>query len=126
MPWTLRIGGYPLAADDPPTVNTGGTRAAAECADGLVSAVVGLAGLGGLTVVERVGVNAFGRCSAVPVVHSPEPVRPGRVYAAAVVLGAAPVELPEVVIAAGARVTVRWREGVTDRVSLDPPRRAHG
>jgi hypothetical protein len=165
-PWTLRVGGYALAGDDPPAVTIGDGRAVAVRADGLTSAVVGLAGLSDPAVVERVGVNAYGRYSAVPVVTSGGPVEPGRVYAAAVVLGGpggeldalaplarapgpsdappslvAPVAslpallspddagpgagvaayaatLPEVVV--GAEVTVRWPDGETDRVRLDP------
>jgi hypothetical protein len=139
-PWTLRIGGYALAGADPPAVEVVGARASVVRDDGLTSTVVGLtgAGLGRLpepAVIERAGVNAYGRCSAVPVLSSGAAVEPGRVYAAAVVLGAsgaadrasgpdrtsgaAAAELPEVT-ATGAEVTVRWPDGETDRVRLSP------
>jgi hypothetical protein len=113
-PWTLRIGGYALADDVPLTACPGGVTRR----DGLVSTVEGLIGLPHHAVVEREGVNAYGRHSAIPVVTSDGPVRAGEVYAAAVVLGTGPHPLPTVTVDDDVAVVVRWPDGETDRLSL--------
>ncbi|WP_203903700.1 DUF2264 domain-containing protein [Virgisporangium aliadipatigenens] len=113
-PWTLRIGGYPLASDDEPlTVSRGSARRA----DGLTSTVEGLIGLPHASVVRREGVNAYGRRSATPIVASDGPVRAGALFAAAVVLGTGDVALPTVTVEGDAAV-VRWPDGETDAVNL--------
>jgi hypothetical protein len=142
--WVLRIGGYPLAAEQPPQVRVVDGQAEVWRPDGLRSAVVGLHGLPQALVHRGDGTNAFGRHSAVPVVATGAPVVFGRVYAAAVILtgdpivapprgrvgGArlrqrpAPAALPRVVLdpeGPGIGVLVEWPDGETDHLRLDPP-----
>jgi hypothetical protein len=120
-PWTLRVGGYALAAAEPPEVSVRGAAATARRPDGLTSAVVGLRGLPAAAVVERSGGNAYGPNSAIPVVTSDGPVRPGEVYAAAIVLtrGADP-GLPRVTEVPDGTVRVSWPDGEEDELRLSP------
>lgn len=134
-PWTLRIGGYALADAEPPEAAVVGATARARRPDGLASLVVGLRGLPAARVDRHTGVNPYGPHSAVPVVESDDPVRPGEVYAAAVILSGGPdPELPEVSVLFGsappdalgagqptrARVEIRWPDGEHDLVVLEP------
>jgi hypothetical protein len=118
-PFTLRIGGYAVAADARPETSVDGATAGVLRADGLVSTVTGLRGLPVAGVVESHGADAYGAHSAVPTVASGAPVRPGEVYAAAVVLAGAPrpPALPTVGVRDD-RVVVRWPDGAEDRLRL--------
>jgi hypothetical protein len=123
-PWTLRIGGYAVAtaaADARPIAAADGATATARRADGLTSTVTGLLGLPAAAVLERDGVDAYGAHSAVPYVTSGGPVRPGEVYAAAIVLSGAPgaPDLPTVTVTPDGDVVVRWPDGVEDHLSLE-------
>jgi hypothetical protein len=127
-PYTLRIGGYPLAGAEPPLVDEDSEATVVVTGEGgLSSAVVGLIGLCSAGVLRRTGGNAYGRHSAVPFVTCGRPVGFGRVYAAAVVLTGGTVDLadlPEVDAGqADAATTVRvcWPDGTLDLVDLDPP-----
>lgn len=135
-PWTLRVGGYALADTEPPKVMVAGATARVHRPDGLTSRVVGLRGLPVARAQRGSGTNAYGPHSAVPVVESDRPVRPGEVYAAAVILTGGPgPELPEVVVrppagavvsaTAGVSVEVRWPDGERDALVLgaEPPTR---
>jgi hypothetical protein len=118
-PWTLRIGGYAVAADARPAFETDGATASVRRADGLTSTVTGLRGLPAAAVVEARGADAYGTHSAAPTVTTEGPVRPGEVYAAAVVLSAGwPPDLPEVAVEPEGTVVVRWASGAEDRLSL--------
>jgi hypothetical protein len=122
-PWWLRIGGYPIAADLPPSTRTVGSWAEAWREDGLRSAVVGLHCLTDCRVYRGEATNAYGRHSAVPAVATTDPVVRGRVYAAAVILtGGAEPTLPQLVVAHSpvARITVWWPDGEVDQLHLDP------
>lgn len=123
-PYTVRIGGYAVAADDPPSSTVDGERAVVWRPDGLTSTVVGLRGLPVAGVLDRAGVDAYGPHSAVPFVTTTEPVRAGEVHAAAVVLTGAGEgrDLPAVAVAGGV-VTVRWPDGAEDAVDLRAERR---
>jgi hypothetical protein len=116
-PWTLRIGGYAVAADARPVIEVDGATAGARRADGLTTTVAGLLGLPVAGVVEGAGVDAYGAHSAVPYVTTDGPVRAGEVYAAAVVLSARSVEpdLPHVTVTPDGDVVVRWPDGAEDR-----------
>ncbi len=118
-PWTLRVGGYPVAGAAPPRARVRPGEARAAGAGGLTSAVVGLRGLGAAGVLHGEGGNAYGPYSAIPYVHTGGPVAFGEVYAAAVVLtGApAPTELPAV-LADPDLVRVVWPDGAVDEVRL--------
>jgi hypothetical protein len=125
-PLRLRLGGAAIADAHPPTrlgpdAGTGVSRA-----DGLSSVLIGLRGLPDSGLDRHEDSNPLGRYCAVPWVASGAPVRAGEVYAAVAVLGAAPSRPadPELRVrhdADGARVDVRWPDGVTDVVRLDPP-----
>lgn len=75
---TVREGGHAVADGTGPTAHTGPGWALTRTADGLSSALVGLYGWGdgdedgseGAVVVRGVQANAFGPCSAVPVLRT--------------------------------------------------------
>lgn len=130
----LRIAGFALADDTAPngqyTVDGQGQVAAwATTVDGRTSTVVGLLGFDAADLIRRSGTNAFGAHTVIPFVETRDPLRPGEVYAAAVILAgeaAAPAG-PEA--AASIRVeptpggvAVHWPDGSTDDVvlTLDP------
>ncbi len=124
-PWTLRIGGWPVAADEAPDGQEGPGTALARAADGLASCVIALHGT--LTAgVHRPAVpHAFGRHAAVPFLRSAGPVLPGETYAAAVALSgdpAGPGEPPRLAIGRGEAsdlaVVIRWSDGEQDRLTL--------
>ncbi len=124
-PWTLRIGGWPVAADEAPDGQEAPGTALARAADGLASCVIALHGT--LTAgVHRPAVpHAFGRHAAVPFLRSAGPVLPGETYAAAVALSgdpAGPGEPPRLAIGRGEAsdlaVVIRWSDGEQDRLTL--------
>ena len=132
--YTLRVGGYPLAGAQPPAVDERDATVRVTSVDAadltgaadLTSVVAGLIGLCSAGAMRRIGGNAYGRFSAVPFVTCGRQVVFGRVYAAAVLLSAGPVDLTSLpTVDAGpagtaTRVLVRWPDGDTDQVDLDP------
>ena len=131
-PLRLRLGGYCLAADEPPSADTSRLPAAwLRRPDGLVSTVVNLRGFDQCGIATAQDANALGRHSATPWLATSAPVRPGAVYGALVCLSGA-VTGPAA--AAGVRlsvrredsgtavVTVAWDDGAHDTARLDPPR----
>jgi len=123
-PFTLRVGGHAIAADEPPPTTVDGATAGASRKDGLTAFVTGLRGLETAGVVEREGADAFGAYSVVPYVTTAGPVTFGHVYAAACVLygGSDPPPLPDVTATPAGAVTVRWPDGTEDTVDLTPER----
>ncbi len=125
-PWTLRIGGWPVAAGEPPAAREAPGTALARAADELTSCVIALHGTmnaegapsGGAARVRR-------RHAAVPFLRSAGPVRPGETYAAAVALSgdpAGPGEPPRLAIGPGEAgdlaVVIRWADGEQDQLTL--------
>ncbi|HEY1818930.1 MAG TPA: DUF2264 domain-containing protein [Trebonia sp.] len=124
-PWTLRIGGWPVAADEPPAGQEGPGAASVRRADGLTSQVVTLQGAMNPAVHRPVGPHAFGLHAAVPCLYSSVPVQPGEAYAAAVALSADPAgqgEPPRLAIDPGGAgdlaATIFWADGEQDRLIL--------
>ncbi|MGH3170865.1 MAG: DUF2264 domain-containing protein, partial [Trebonia sp.] len=124
-PWTMRIGGWAVPADEPPASQEGPGIATVRRADGLTSQVVALHGTMFPAVYRPAGPHAFGPHAAVPCLYSSVPVRPGEAYAAAVVLSADPAghgEPPRLAIEpAGAgdlAATISWADGGQDRLTL--------
>ncbi len=123
--WTLRIGGWQVAADEPPAQREGPGAASVRGANGLDSRVIALHGAMIAAVHRPAGAGAFGRHAAVPYLRSAALVRPGEIYAAAVALSAAPAgpgEPPRLTIDRGEAgrlaATVLWAGGERDRLSL--------
>jgi len=124
-PWTLRIGGWPVAAEEPPAEHEGPGTAWVRGADGLTSRVIGLNGLMLPGVHRPAGPHAFGRYAAVPYLRSTAAVLPGEIYAAAVAVSADPAghgEPPRLTIDPGEgddlTATVCWADGEQDRLTL--------
>ena len=124
-PWTLLIGGWPVAADEPPGGQEEPGGALVRTADGLTSCVIALRGTMVSAVHRPAGPHAFGRHAAVPFLRSAGPVLPGETYAAAVALSgdpAGPGEPPMLAVEPGAAgdlaVMVRWADGERDRLTL--------
>lgn len=130
-PWKLRFGGWALALDESIRPQVAGGAAWAVRADGLSTTVVALRGTfwAGCTVSQ--GTNPLGTFSAIPQVETVEPVEPGRVYAALVVLSgtlhgpeaARGVTLEvrgedEQAAADPIRVAVTWPDGRRDELDL--------
>jgi hypothetical protein len=123
--WTLRIGGWPVAADEPPDQQEGPGAAAVYGAGGLASRVIALHGTLLPGVYRPAGAHAFGPHAAVPYLRSAAPVRPGESYAAAVALSADPAgagEPPRLTVGPGEAgrltATIRWADGEDDKLSL--------
>ncbi len=125
-PWTLRIGGWPVAADEAPDGQEAPGTALARAADGLASCVIALHGT--LTAgVHRPAVpHAFGSTRRGSFLRSMRPpVLPGEAYAAAVALSgdpAGPESRPGWRSAGAKRATwpwvIRWSDGEQDRLTL--------
>jgi hypothetical protein len=121
---TLRIGGWPVAADKPPDQREEPVGASVRDADGLTSCVIGLHGTMVPGVHRPAGGHAFGPHAAVPYLYSAAPVLPGDTYAAAVALSADPAGLgepPRLSIdagEAGQALVILWADGQRDRLSL--------
>jgi hypothetical protein len=123
--WTLRMGGWAVAADEPPTERESEDTAAVHAADGLTSRITGLHGTLLPAIHRPAAPHAFGKHAAVPYLRSAAPAVPGSLYAAAVALTAAPSGLgdpPTLMIAAGpdgaVTATVTWPTGDQDQVTL--------
>lgn len=124
---TLRVGGWPLAAEQPPRADTGstvGAPAAATRTATLCSTVHGLAGYTRAGVAHATDASPLGRYAATPWLSAA--AEPGRVYAATVHLGrsepAPPPRLEVHADPAGAhRVRLDWPDGVHTTADLPPP-----
>jgi hypothetical protein len=124
----LRIGGWLVAADEPPAQAIDGGTASVRRTDGLTSIVSALHGSMAAAVEGPAGGNAFdnafGAHAAVPYLRSVQPVVPGEAYAAAIALSADPAgpgEQPRLdaeVSATGAQLRVRWPDGESDHLDL--------
>jgi hypothetical protein len=121
--WTLRIGGWPVAADEQPAAREAPGTALVRAADGLTSCVIGLHGTMVPAVHRTAAPHAFGRHAAVPFLRSAVPVLPGETYAAAVALSgdpAGPGEPPRLAIEPGGdgdlAAVVLWADGKQDRL----------
>ncbi|RKN11532.1 DUF2264 domain-containing protein [Streptomyces radicis] len=126
-PFTLRFGGWPLTGPGGAAVSQGADAAASFTgAGGLVSAVVALRGLPHADVAMAKGSNALGPESATPLLTTGgDAPRPGALHAAAVVLGAGPLDparLPTLAEGADPDTAVlSWPDGTTDTVRLPAP-----
>ena len=120
-PWRLRIGGWAVAADQPPTARVEGATAAVRRADGLTSIVSGLRGLTEAGYVRSRDRNPFGRHAVTPWVATGEPVVLGRIYAAVVVLSGVELTGDVGLTVADDAVTVVWPDGEPDRLTLPSP-----
>ncbi|TDC28051.1 DUF2264 domain-containing protein [Streptomyces sp. 8K308] len=133
----LRLGGWPVTADEPPTTEAtagvasaagaGGRRPLAAGATrgapsaGLRSTVRSLLGLDRSGVTSLTDVTPLGRHTAVPWLATAGPPSPGAVLAALVVLDrsdATPPAVPEVTVGPGDLVTVGWPDGLVSEVTL--------
>lgn len=123
-PWTVRLGGWPLADDDAAalTSRTAAGRILVTRADGLSSLLVALRGLGRAGTVQRTGADPLGRVSVTPWLVGGTPSGPGEVAAALVVLTGEP--LPEDpaavarVVVLDDAVQVLWADGAVDVVPV--------
>jgi phosphoglycerate dehydrogenase-like enzyme len=123
--YTLRIGGWPVPADQPPDQQAGPGAASVRGAGGLTSCVIALHGTMFPGVHRPAGPHAFGPQAAVPYLSSATSVLPGETYAAAVALSAASAasgEPPRLTIEPGkaghVTATVRWADGEQDQLTL--------
>lgn len=118
----LRIGGWPLAADEPCRAETDDATQTAVCSTGsLTSSVKGLAGLPRVGIHRAEDANAFGRHSAVPWAMTGAPVTSGRIYAALVTLSGVNVSDDVSVEISGDHVAVEWPDGACSEVSMGNP-----
>lgn len=122
--WTLRIGGWAVAADAPPDQQEGEGAASVQ-AGGLTSRITALHGAMFPGVHRPAAPHAFGSHAAVPYLRSAAPARPGDTYAAAVALSAAPSPpggLPQLTVqpreAGQVTATVTWPNGNRDQLGL--------
>jgi hypothetical protein len=119
--YRLRIGGWAIAAETPPTEGEGSARTR----DGLNTTVVPLRGPLRAGVRASEGRSPYGTHAAVPYAESTEPVRMGEVYAAAIALGGSPggpgesPALKVVRTSEGPRLLVSWPGGSVDRLLLN-------
>ncbi|WP_327394498.1 DUF2264 domain-containing protein [Streptomyces phaeochromogenes] len=130
-PLRLRLGGYCLAAAEPPFTHEGtGPGAWVRRPDGLFSTVVALRGFDEAGIATAQDANALGPHSATPWLATTAEVQPGTVYAALVCLSGV-VEGPaaaegvhlEVSYDDGtALASVTWPDGTKDTVRLESPR----
>jgi hypothetical protein len=125
--WTLRIGGWPVASDDPPTQQEGPGTATVQANDGLTSCVTAMHGNMTPGIHRPEGAHAFGAHAVVPYLTSVVPVKPGDTYAAAVSLSAdpaalSPAEPPQLTIepaeAGKVVATIVWPDANQDELSL--------
>ena len=123
--WTLRIGGWTVATEEPPVAREEKDTAVVTTADGLTSQVAALHGIMAAGVHRPAERHAFGRHAATPYVQSAAQVAPGEIYAAVVTLSASPTSPgtpPSLTIKAaepdGAAVTITWADGKQDELRL--------
>jgi hypothetical protein len=130
-PLRLRLGGYCLAAAEPPLAyEETGPAAWVHRPTGLSSTVVGLRGFDQAGIATARDANAFGAHSATPWLATAAEVEPGAVYAALVCLsgvvegpGAAEAVRLEVCYDGDgtALAVVTWPDSTQDNVRLGPP-----
>ncbi|WP_406119634.1 DUF2264 domain-containing protein [Streptomyces sp. NBC_00989] len=130
-PLRLRLGGYCLAATEPPGMHLEPQPAAwVRSPTGLSSTVVGLRGFDEAGIATARDANAFGPHSATPWLATTTEVQLGTVYAALVCLsgvvagpGAAEAVRLEVCYDGDgtALASVTWPDGTQDNVRLEPP-----
>ena len=138
-PWWLRFGGYPVAGaaaelpDGSAADDDHGPAATARRNDGLTSTVRLLAaqrsdadtdaeevsGMAGVRTAE--GANPFGTRSRTPWVRTIEPVEPGTIHAALIVLTGVGVDTTVAVRTDGDTAIVDWPDGSTSTVRLPAP-----
>lgn len=123
--YTLRTGGWAVAAEDPPTQQEGEDTASVQSADGLTSRVTTLHGTMTPGVHRPAERHAFGSHAAIPYLHSTTQVSPGETYAAAISLSAAPTgpgNPPRLTInrseANKITATVTWPDGTQNQLTL--------
>jgi hypothetical protein len=124
-PWTLRMGGWPVASDDLPAGSSADQAASVSSADGLTSGITALQGDLVPGIHRPAHAHAFGKHAAVPYLTSATPALPGNVYAAAISLTAvsdSASDPPSVLVAPGTAgqvtVTVTWPTGGQDEIVL--------
>ena len=110
----LRVGGWAIAGDTPPSCQSGPDAAVARREDGLTSAIRALRGPWTAAVHTAEGTSAFGAHTAVPYLVAP--VEPGQAYAAAIYLGVATdlPAVPSVEMLADGLMRVTWPDGESD------------
>ncbi|MEU9960099.1 DUF2264 domain-containing protein [Streptomyces sp. NPDC050982] len=131
-PLRLRIGGYCLAAAEPPfTHEETGPAAWVRRADGLFSTVAALRGFDETGIATAQDANALGPYSATPWLATTAEVQPGTVYAALVCLsgvveGPAAAEGVHLEVShdgdGTALASVTWPDGTKDTARLESPR----
>ncbi|HEX4721260.1 MAG TPA: DUF2264 domain-containing protein, partial [Pseudonocardiaceae bacterium] len=120
-PLRLRIGGWPVAADEPPTADVRESTATARRTDGLTSTVAGRHGLplgGHVRTTDR---NPLGRHAVTPWVATENPVLPGQIYAALVTLSGVALTGDVDIAIAAEQVRVTWPDGERDELTLPGP-----
>jgi len=123
--YTLRIGGWAVAAEEPPAQQEGEGTALVTTADGLTSRVTTLHGTMTPGVHRPAERHAFGSHAAIPYLHSTTQIQPGEVQAAAVALSADPTgpgDPPRLAIdpdgTGQVAATIFWSDGGQDKLSL--------
>jgi hypothetical protein len=118
----LRIGGWAVAAAEPPTVTVTLGRAQVRAADGLLGVVAALYGDGlRADVRASAGRSSFAEHEAVAFLETGQGVRRGEVYVVAVALGRsaeAAGPAPEATVDGG-RIVVGWPDGHSDELVLE-------
>lgn len=124
-PCTLRIGGWPVAAEKPPVQQGGPGEARAEGKGGLTSQITALHGAMSPGGQRPATPHAFGTFAAVPYLQSIVPIQAGETYAAAVALSADPTgpgAPPTVAVEAGEAgeitATITWPDGDQDHLGM--------
>jgi hypothetical protein len=118
----LRLGGWAVADDTPPTLTVPGT---ARAANGLSGTLVPLHGPLEVGVRRSEGRTALGEHAAVPYAESTGAVRDGEVFAVAVALSGggreagAPPRLAVVGEQGATRLRVTWEDGRVDRLGVN-------
>lgn len=117
-PWRLRIGGWAIAAAEPPTAEANGSTATSRT-DNLTSTVSGRHGLLLAGYTRTTDRNPLGRHAAIPWVATEDPITPGQIYAAVVTLSGVALTGDVDITIAGDHVTITWPDGERDELTLD-------
>ena len=123
--YTIRIGGWAVAGNEPPAQQEVQGTALVTTADGLTSQVTALHGTMLPGVHRPASPHAFGNHAAIPYLHSATQVQPGETYAAAVALSAdrlSPGAPPQLTIELSntdeMTATITWPNGTRDQLTL--------